>query len=264
MNKIETQEIERFRIGGLCFLGRKPAYAHLRRVLNNHKVGDILNRHEDVLFRDVVKRHPRAKEKIGAGIDHFVIERGTRGTLGIKIVRVDKSEDDLSIKKCIYGNDTHRRRVLRAMRRGVSDDIADLRRQWYDRYRHGNRDGVMRCALSGRYIPIEQGHMDHIPPMTFEVLALTFLAHKSVGFDQIEFGETGLHEEERLADSDLEDEFRQWHANLAQLRFIADNQNHYDEELVRIRRNGLSINADARGLRSVEQSDVQQVLFSEA
>lgn len=261
MKNADTLGVERVRVGTFSFIGKKPAYAYLRGVLSSHKIGDILKGNEDALFRDVVSRHPRADEKIGEGIQHFMVERGIRGTLGIKIVRMDGSEDDLSIKKCIYGNDSHRRRVLRALRRGIGDDIADLRRQWYDRYQHGSRTGSMRCAISGKFIRIEEGHMDHIPPMTFEVIALTFLAHKAMNFDGIELDQAGMHQEERILDVELEKEFRQWHANLAQLRFIADTQNHYDEELVRIRRQGLSINALSTGLRVDEQADIKKILF---
>lgn len=257
----EAKTVERFEVGGLRFLGKKPAYTHLRKIVNSHTPGDILPPHEAELFLDIVRRHPRAEDKIGVGIKHFEIDRGVGGTLCLKVVREDDTEDDISIKKCIYGNDTKRRRVLRALRRAIVDDVADLRKQWFDRYAHGSRNGYMRCALSGKYIRTDQGHMDHIPPMTFEVIALTFMAHKGLDFDDLEFNDPAIHREERLRDQEMEDDFRQWHANLAQMRFIADSQNHYDEELVRIKRRGLSINASLNGLRCDEQSDVRKVIF---
>lgn len=261
--KQDAQRVEFFKVGDLKFTGRKPAYNYLREILKSHDVGHVFTGREDRLFRAVVEMHPRAGDKIGIGIQKFRIDKGIYGTQGLSIIRKDGSIDDLSLKKCIFGNLPHRTRVMRALRRGIAQDILDLKKEWYRKYAHGCYPNRMRCAISGKYIKMDKGHMDHIPPMTFEVLAITFLAHKGLKFDEVELAQSGLLQEERVKSVGLENEFRQWHANLAQLRFISHEQNHYDEEIVRIKRQGIAINASTQGLRHKEQAWAREMVYGE-
>jgi hypothetical protein len=257
-----TQTVDYIEIAGLKFTGKKSAYTHVRNIVLAHSPGDVLTGMEDRLFRAVVEMHPRAEEKIGIGIKRFIVDKALCDTLGVRFIRNDGSQDDLSIKKCFYGDDSPRRRVMRVMRAAVACDVAKLKAEWLEKYGHGCQPGKMRCAISKKYIRIDKGHMDHIPPMTFEVIATTFMAHKGLTFQEIEFAESGLNKELRMKSVQLENEFRQWHANLAQMRFIANTENHLDEALAKLRRTGLTINASKSGLRAKEQIRVRKMLYS--
>jgi len=52
---------------------------------------------------DLLKKHKRTAENIGAGVKHFTVKNAKGGTRCFYITRVDGSRDDLSIGKCLKG-----------------------------------------------------------------------------------------------------------------------------------------------------------------
>ncbi|MFP5210842.1 MAG: DCL family protein [Acidobacteriota bacterium] len=50
-------------------------------------------------------RHPRATEKIGAGIHHFTVEPAAHGTICFYLTRVDGTRDDFATGKCVRGEE---------------------------------------------------------------------------------------------------------------------------------------------------------------
>lgn len=82
----------------------------------------------DRMLRELVRRHPDAEEKVGAGIDHFFIGKTSDGDLpyvaddaiGIWIRRTDGSAVDFSYQTAIR-NDSAMSNAKEGMRRAVED-----------------------------------------------------------------------------------------------------------------------------------------------
>jgi hypothetical protein len=49
--------------------------------------------------------HPRAKEKIGKGIDHFTVEYSVRGRRCFCLTRIDGTKTDFSFFACVQGSE---------------------------------------------------------------------------------------------------------------------------------------------------------------
>ena len=50
---------------------------------------------------DLLKKHERVTETIGAGVKHFTVENAKGGTQCFYIMRVDGSREDFSTGKCL-------------------------------------------------------------------------------------------------------------------------------------------------------------------
>jgi len=68
--------------------------------------------------------------------------------------------------------------------------------------------------------------MDHRPPMTFEVIVTTFLVSKGLSLDDVPLT-TGQDNQvsPEVTDNKLDEEFRAYHAKVAQLDFVKDTVN---------------------------------------
>jgi hypothetical protein len=122
---------------------------------------------DDAFLREIVKGHPQSDIKIGPGIDHFEIRRTGRFKQNVLwLIRTDGTATDISFRRCINGDVSHRTKVLAAMRAAVADQIVAFR----DRALTTNA----RCSITGVPLTRDNLHVDHDPP--FIELARAFLA----------------------------------------------------------------------------------------
>jgi hypothetical protein len=164
---------------------------------------------DDAFLRELVKHHPQAATKIGVGIDHFEIRRGGRFNQNVLwLIRRDGTETDISYRKCVNGDASHRAKVLAAMRAAIADQIIGFR----DRALTADA----RCALTGVPLTRENLHVDHDPP--FIKIAESFFARISGGVEAIRLtsemdGSLGR----TLADPTIVFDWREFHREHATL-----------------------------------------------
>lgn len=91
-------------LGGKTFASKKDAIFFIRQLLNREPLATVREPFHSFLC-DLVSRHPRAAEKIGAGIDHFTIGIADYGTLCFYLHRVDGTRTDFSYLKCVRGTE---------------------------------------------------------------------------------------------------------------------------------------------------------------
>ena len=79
------------------------ATAHFRAMLNRYPLGGLVIGTDKDDLRALIKRHDEADEKIGCGIDHFVVDMDPEGTPTrcFHIVRTDGSRVDFSYPHCL-------------------------------------------------------------------------------------------------------------------------------------------------------------------
>ena len=212
-------------IGPHQFPTRDAAKAHIRALLARYAPGDLVDGEDHETLTDLTLRHPRAEEKVGAGIDRFRVVLGPYGkSRAYEILRRDGTGTDISFPKCVDGDPPHRTLVLRSLRLVVEPDVNALRQRLF-RTLIGE-DGRLPCELTGERLLPTEGHLDHIAPNTFLRLATLFLEAHGLDIDTVPLapprdGEIGR----RLLEPDLAERFRAFHARVARFRFIAAREN---------------------------------------
>ena len=87
-------------------------------------------------------------------------------------------------------------------------------------------DGLLPSAKTKEWIRREEGHIDHMPPMTFEVIVTTFLAHRGLGYDQVPISQGADGQTNAvLTDANLAQQFRDYHKSVATLDFVKSSIN---------------------------------------
>jgi hypothetical protein len=90
-------------IGSHTFDTQAAAVAFIQEVLYRHPLLDPIKGDDQAFLLELLKKHPRAAEKIGAGVKHFTVEIAKGGTQCFYITRVDSSRSDFSFMKCLRG-----------------------------------------------------------------------------------------------------------------------------------------------------------------
>lgn len=87
-------------IGGLDFARKGDALAYLRDMLWRYTPGQQVTDADALFLADALTRHPEAAEKIGAGVDHFVVRSAEYEKQCFWVVRTDGTTDRFSYKSC--------------------------------------------------------------------------------------------------------------------------------------------------------------------
>lgn len=194
----------------------------------------ILYRYQpDVLIPDpdhsdlaaLVLRHPNASQKIGAGVESFSIMSAIQDTVCFRVHRTDGSSTDFSMGSCITGRGPSRfQEVSTAFRNVISTDIHARRDNLFTS--HGNNEGAIPCAHSGVLITRDMGHMDHRPPMTFQVIVRTFIAANNLDVGDVNISDSRDNQfTTTIEDPILADRFRSYHTSVANLDFVSKDIN---------------------------------------
>jgi hypothetical protein len=130
--------------------------------------------------------------------------------------------------------------VSQAFRQAVRFDLYRARDAFFAAHRDAH--GLIPCAVTKQRITPDQGHMDHRPPLTFEVIVTTFLEARGVGYDSVPITK-GADDQVApiLTDNALAEDFRNFHARIAHLDFVSDRVNLAQSSRGRIRPSRIKI-----------------------
>lgn len=207
------------------FPTQKAATEYFRAMLNRYAVGDSVNADDTRDLMALIERHPEASTKVGIGIDHFTVIKTGEGSNCFYIVRRDGTGTDFSFYKCVSGKaPTRKQEVSDAFREAVKLDIWNKRDSFYREY--SREDGLLPCAKTKEWIRRDEGHIDHMPPMTFEVIVTTFLASRGLSYDQVPITRgTDNQTMAALTDGNIAQQFREYHKSVATLDFVKSSVN---------------------------------------
>lgn len=88
-------------IGDRHFETRDAANTYISELLNSQALMTVIPEPHHTFLSALLAMHPRAAEKIGAGVRHFTVEPAKGGTRCFYLTRVDGTRDDFSTSKCI-------------------------------------------------------------------------------------------------------------------------------------------------------------------
>ena len=93
--RLETRTFDKF----------GDAQAFFKEILNRYPIGGLVIGTDKADLRALLKRHSEEAEKVGCGVDHFVVDNGPPGhdiaTRCFWIVRTDGSRIDFSYGHCL-------------------------------------------------------------------------------------------------------------------------------------------------------------------
>jgi hypothetical protein len=207
------------------FNTKGEATAFFKAMLNRYKPKDRVTDADALHLSALLERHPEYMDKVGCGIDHFEVMMSEWGTQCFRIVRTDGTGTDFSYTQSIDGRPPSRKReVSQAFRRAVQIDLYRARDDFLSKHKGG--DGRVACGLTGERIAPEDGHIDHKPPHTFDVLVGLYLQAKGLDYQTVAITE-GRDDQvaPELLDADLVKDFRRYHAKTATLEFVKDKAN---------------------------------------
>lgn len=207
------------------FKKQGDAKVFFKAMLNRYRPGERLSDEDGLDVAALLERHTEYADKVGCGVSHFEVMMTKHGTQCFRIVRTDGSGTDFSYLHCISGHPPSRKQeVSQAFRDAVRFDIYRARDNFFTTQE--GVDGLVPCAETGELIAREQGHMDHRPPMTFEVIVTTFLCGRGLSLDDVPLT-TGADEQvsPEVTDEMLREAFRGYHTQVAKLDFVKSTVN---------------------------------------
>lgn len=207
-------------IGHQRFPSKVKAEEACKAILYRYEIGEIVARREDHDFLcAVLQLHPRAREKIGAGIVRFEIRRNPQypSRRSIYLVRTDGSETEFGYNKCL-NPPTLEKEVTAALRHTIGEQIIEFVRRVF-----GSGQPV-RCAATGVEIhdPTD-AHVDHAPP-TFLDLVETFVAAHG-GWSSFTLSRADGQVGARLTDPALASEWAAYHRQRAKIQVVTIKAN---------------------------------------
>lgn len=201
------------------------ATTFFKAMLNRYRPGERVSDDDGLDVAALLERHTEYAMKVGCGVSHFEVVMTEHGTQCFRIVRTDGSGTDFSYPYCISQRPPSRKQeVSQAFRRVVRFDLYKARDIFFAA--HSDADGLVACAVTAERIGRDQAHMDHRPPMTFEVIVTTFLCGRGLSLDGVPLT-TGQDDQvsPEVTDESLREAFRIFHTGVARLDFVKDTIN---------------------------------------
>jgi hypothetical protein len=202
-------------IGPLSFPTKTAARDHFRAILWRHPVGQEMTGPDVAEVAALLDLHHARNIKIGCGVAGFVVKLDRFNNRYFEIRRTDGSRTDFSYLQCLTPTPA-RTRFVGALRRAVAPDIVAARNAYM---KHHN--GRIVCAETDVPLTLDQAHLDHRYPDTFEALVNEFTtARKLTDYEALIAEHNDNDTEDRLADPMLAAEFRTFHLSRAELDFV--------------------------------------------
>lgn len=207
-------------VGTRTFESRAALEREVRSVVDRNKDHQPLTGADFDFMRDLIKLHPRADIKIGAGIVALVFLRNpvfpSSRTLYLR--RADNTTTDVSWRECINPS-SYSLKVLSAMRTAIQPDTLHFMQSFFERAIDPH------CPYNNEPLTFSNSHVDHIYPQTFKQLAADFLG--SIDLNSIELKDELADNkvQDVLADAEFERLWIMYHRQHAQLRVISAKAN---------------------------------------
>lgn len=199
------------------FKTQKEALDYFKNILNQCNINEIIPQHFDDLY-ELLCRHPHAIEKIGCGVESFMIKPDGYGHKCFWLIRVDGTIEDFSYIISVKGKDiTNELKFRKACRTAIRHQIVEYRDKYFDGKLYA------KCEKTGKEIELSTCHVDHIEPMYFERIVSMFINEYSIDVDKITYDTTGTTC--RLMDSELLRNWVEYHIKYAKLRCVDKQYN---------------------------------------
>lgn len=194
------------------FKTQKEALEYYKTILNSHNINEIIPTYFDDLY-ELLCRHPHANEKIGCGVESFMIKPDGYGNKCFWLIRVDGTIEDFSYIMCVKGKDiSNDMKFRKACRTTIRPQIIEYRKLYF------NGNIYAKCEVTNKQIEISTCHVDHIEPMYFETIVSNFIKDLNIDVDVIKFDTSGT--ECKFIDNTISNIWYNYHLKHAKLRCV--------------------------------------------
>ena len=202
-------------IGGFQFRNKSAAERHVRDILARHDDRQCLVSDDYTFIRALLDLHPNHAEIISGGIDSIFVQHLDNDARRFVVRHRDSSWRDFTWRHAIYPRPMLRR-LSGVLRWAVRDQILE--------YRDSHFEGW--CVLCLKPIRLNECHVDHIAPDTFQRLVANWLLTVRLTAEDIAIQASTKYEtESRLEDQVLEQSWREYHEINARLRCVCADCN---------------------------------------
>lgn len=208
-------------INGIAFKSQKELKQHVQSMVNRYVNQQPLFPDDLAFMLDLLKRHPWADQKIGDGIKQMWIETTDWGNRGFWLERVDGSKTDFSWVRCVSIPKISLALAdfKKACRHAIAPTIIAFRNKTF-------LSGIVHCEINGRQLNVNDSHVDHKPPNTFEVIINAFINQEGIDYNSAPItnnwdGAIGVG----FTDYEFERKWINFHNSMAELRVISPEAN---------------------------------------
>ena len=209
------------KIGDKAFATKKDALNHYKTILNSYNFGETLEKQDFHDILDLLETHPKAKEKVGVGIEKVRIAKLKYNTKSFELVRFDSSTEYFSYTKRINSPKSEFTKFSEACRQAIQDDLRKVKLAYFDKF---SKKGRVKCQETGELLKYEDLSVDHRQPNTFSVIVDRFIELKHINLNEIKYIQID-GEPNQLDNTELVEEFRAYHKEKANLRIVKKNFN---------------------------------------
>ena len=209
-------------IGRKVFKYKKDALSYFKTILNSYDYGETLNSDDFYDVYELLKKHPKSKEKIGIGIYKIKVEELRNENKGFYLLRKDSTTDFFSYLKCINGRSTPITKFCRTCREIVKDDIHKVKLSFF---KDNSNKGKVKCQETGDLCKWEELVVDHRSPNTFSIIVDRFIEINKINIKNVEYIDKEIYGSE-FADNSLSEKFRKYHKEKANKKTINQHRSH--------------------------------------
>ena len=206
----------RITIGDIEYKSKKQAKDFFSKMLAKYDIGETIDEQDSAHLHALIQLHTESEQKIGCGIKRFYkykVEKWKKACFALE--RLDGSKTDFSVPHCIEGKaPSVEDEFTKACRDAVAETIHLAKQRHFAKC--GDSDGKVECDKSGDRVSLDESHLDHKAPLTFQVIVHTFIAAYDITptrdmltlpqDDQVEV---------RFANSYIRDKFVKYHNRIA-------------------------------------------------
>lgn len=211
-------KVKPIEIAGQTFPSTGDFKIYLQKLLNDLPQGVVLGEPHHTFLCHIVRRHPSAADKIGAGIKHFkVLTNANYGGRNqcFYLFRVDGTFTDFSYQKCVRPP-TPWQEYYDALHSTIMDRIMEVREEAF-----GSNEEIL-CPIRKTSMTRSVCHVDHVHPDTFVALVERFNDEEWIHEETAPATEgSDLKCGRKLVDKGLEERWRFFHRTHAKLRVIS-------------------------------------------
>jgi hypothetical protein len=207
------------KIGNHDFSTKAAAETYIRQLLSKWKGQPFICGDDAQFVESLLALHPRQHLIIDCGLKHIKVQEIDKGYLRFLAVRVDSSIRDFSWRNCLSPK-SQRSQVMSICRSVVDPQIIAFRNHFWRNHKTAD------CPITSEPMTIWNSDVDHAPPNTFAVLVEKWLRVVRSDFELIEIEyRSGYEERSMFAERWLEDDWSEYHMQLATLRVVSRTAN---------------------------------------
>ena len=208
-------------IGKRLFKYKKDALLYFKTILNSYDFGESLNSSDSQDLKELIIKTKSRIDKLEIGIKNIKVEKVQYGSKCFEVTYNDLSIDSFSYVFAINGSRKPITKFSNACRSAIHDDLHNVKQKYFDLH---SVKGKVKCQETGILSFWIELNVDHRQPNTLSVILDRFIELNNIDLKEIAY-ERDDNNKIVLSDKYLENKFRIYHMEKANLRIVRKEKN---------------------------------------